>query len=130
MRGQTGLERTRDRLARWRKQNGGPGIPLPEELWAAAVDVARVEGVEATARVLRVDRLRLAARMGRDQAADEIEASGEFVELDAGQLRVGLSPRAVVRLVGRDGERLEVELGGGAALDLVELADAFWRRRR
>ncbi len=41
---------------------GGPGIPLPDELWTAAVEVARVEGVAATARAQRLDRLRLEAR--------------------------------------------------------------------
>src|SRR5512138_3123019 len=33
-------------------------------------------------------------------------------------------------LEGRDGERLEVELGAGAAIDLAALAEAFWRRGR
>jgi hypothetical protein len=36
----------------------------------------------------------------------------------------------VVRLEGRDGERLEVEVGAGAMIDLAALAEAFWRRRR
>lgn len=101
-------------------------------MWAEAVEAARVEGVEATARALRLDRSRLAARMTTAGVAADVEASGEvgggFVELDAG--RLGLSPRTVVRLEGRDGERLEVELGAGAAIDLAALAEAFWRRRR
>jgi len=132
MRGRDRLAQTRNRLARWRAQHGGPGIPVPEALWAEAVEAARVEGVEATARALRLDRSRLAARMTTAGVAADVEASGEvgggFVELDAG--RLGLSPRTVVRLEGRDGERLEVELGAGAAIDLAALAEAFWRRRR
>ena len=47
---------------------------------------------------------------------------------DAG--RLGLSPRTVVRFHGRDGERLEVELSAGTAIDLAALAEAFWHRRR
>jgi hypothetical protein len=58
---------------------------------------------------------------------EEGEASGGFVELDAG--RLGLSPRTVVRFHGRDGERLEVELSAGTAIDLAALAEVFWRRR-
>jgi hypothetical protein len=101
---------------------------VPEELWAEVVKVARVEGAGTTARALRVDRARLEARMAMDrEAGDEREASGGFVELDAG--RLGLSPRTVVRFHGRDGERLEVELSAGATIDLAALADAFWRRR-
>jgi hypothetical protein len=101
---------------------------VPEELWAEVVKVARVEGAGATARALRLDRARLEARMAMDRGAgDEREANDGFVELDVGQL--GLSPRTVVRFHGRDGERLEVELSAGSAIDLAALADAFWRRR-
>ena len=101
---------------------------MPEELWAEVVKVARVEGAGTTARALRLDRGRLEARMAMDRGAEVAEASSGFVELDAG--RLGLSPRTVVRFHGRDGERLEVELGAGAAIDLAALAEAFWRRRR
>jgi hypothetical protein len=66
--------------------------------------------------------------MAMDRGAEVAEASGGFVEVDAG--RLGLSPRTVVRFHGRDGEQLEVELGAGAAIDLAALAEAFWRRGR
>ena len=128
MRGQSRLALTHARLTQWRAQHGGRGIPVPEELWAEVVKVARVEGAGTTARALRLDRARLEARMAMDRGAgEEREASGGFVELDAG--RLGLSPRIVVRFHGRDGERLEVELSAGTAIDLAALAEAFWRRR-
>lgn len=101
---------------------------MPEELWAEVVEVARVEGAGTTARALRLNRSRLEARMAMDREAEVGEASGGFVELDAG--RLGLSPRTVVRFHGRDGERLEVELSAGTAIDLASLAEAFWHRRR
>jgi hypothetical protein len=97
-------------------------------MWA---EVARVEGIEATARMLHLDHARLAARMtAAGTTGDEAPtaAGGGFVELDAG--RLGLSPRTVIRFHGRDGERLEVELAVGAAIDLAALAEAFWRRSR
>lgn len=151
MRRRVRLDQARARLARWRAQHGGRGIPVPEALWAEAVEVARVEGVEATARGLRLDRSRLAARMplegvgatarglrlDRSRLAARMPPAGaaaggevgaRFVELDAG--RLGLSPRTVIRLEGRDGERLEVELGTGVMVDVAALIDAFWRRRR
>lgn len=129
MRGRSRLALTHTRLTQWRAQYGGRGIPVPEELWAEVVKVARIEGAGTTARVLRLDRARLEARMAMDREAEIAEASSGFVELDAG--RLGLSPRTtVVRFLGRDGERLEVELGAGAAIDLAALAEAFWRRRR
>jgi hypothetical protein len=101
---------------------------VPEELWAEAVEVARVEGVGTTARALRLNRSRLESRMAMERVVEVDPASGRFVELDAG--RLGLSSRTVVRFHGRDGERLEVELGAGTAIDLATLAAAFWRRER
>ena len=128
MRGRSRLALTHARLTQWRAQHGGRGIPVPEELWAEVVKVARVEGSGTTARALRLDRARLEARMAMDRGAEAAEASSGFVELDGG--RLGLSPRTVVRFHGRDGERLEVELAAGAVLDLAALAEAFWRRGR
>lgn len=128
MRGRSQLALTHARLTQWRAQHGGRGIPVPEELWAEVVKVARVEGAGATARALRLDRARLEARMAMDRGPEVEEVSSGFVELDAG--RLGLSPRTVVRFHGRDGERLDVELGAGAALDVAALAEAFWRRGR
>lgn len=129
MRRRVQLDQTRARLAQWRAQHGGRGIPVPEVLWAEAVEVARVEGVEVTARGLRLDQSRLAARMSRARAAASGEVSTGFVELDARPL--GIPPRTVtvIRLESRDGERLEVELGAGAMVDIAALVDAFWRRR-
>jgi hypothetical protein len=131
MRGRDRLAQARDRLARWRAKHGGRGIRVPEAMWAEVVEVAGVEGVEATARALHLDRARLAARMtAAGTAAGEMPAEmvGGFVELDAG--RLGLSPRPVIRFHGRDGDRLEVELAVGTVIDLAALAGAFWRRRR
>ena len=128
MHGRSRLALTHTRLTQWRAQHGGRGIPVPEELWAEVVKVARVEGAGTTARALRLDRARLEARMAMDRGAEVAEARSGFVELDAG--RLGLPARTVVRFHGRDGERLEVEIGTGAEIDLAALAEAFWRRGR
>jgi hypothetical protein len=131
MPGRDRLAEVRDRLARWRAKHGGRGIRVPEAMWAQVVEVARVEGVEATAHALQLDPARLAARMtatGTASGEMSAELGGGFVELDAG--RLGLSPRTVIRFQGGDGERLEVELAAGAVIDLAALAEAFWRRGR
>ena len=68
----TRLDQVRQRLTRWREEHGGRGQALPEELWAAAVQVAAAEGVASTARALRVDRGRLARRMERWSAGSVV----------------------------------------------------------
>jgi hypothetical protein len=124
------LDRVRRSLERWRREHGGPGRPIPAEFWDEAVAVARTEGVEATAGALRLARSRLAFRV--EQAAESRKATagtvGDFVELRA----EGLCAPAptVVRLVGRDGERVEIELSAPGAVDVAALARAFWARLR
>lgn len=125
------LSRARRSLEQWRREFGGPGRPIPAKLWEQAAAIARVEGVDATARALRLDRQRLACRVGvaaESPSQDPAPSCGEFVEIDARGL-LGAEP-TVVRLVGRDGERLEIALRSTSALDVVTLARAFWDRTR
>jgi hypothetical protein len=134
------LEATRERLASWRQLHGGRGRPIPAALWSDAAEVARGHGVPETARTLRLDPRKLAKRVEEGVAivprgTSEIEQSTAFVEL--GGLALGglalREPRAkatVVELVGREGDRVRVEVVGdaGSAVDLVALARAFWGR--
>jgi hypothetical protein len=125
------LEAVREALTSWRRRHGGRGRPIPASLWSEAAVVARVSGVAETARALRLDATRLARLVGggAEIAPRSIEEPTAFVEL--GGLTLG-DPRrvAVVELVGREGDRVRVEVVGGAgsAVDLVALARAFWSR--
>jgi hypothetical protein len=123
--GRARLGRARLRIERWRGRYGGRGVPIPEELWGEAVRIARVDGVDATARALRLDRGRLARRTDLASRSDEMGSDG-FVEVDARGL-CAPGP-TVVRFEGRDGERLQIELSAAHALDVADLARAFWSR--
>jgi hypothetical protein len=119
------LERLRQRIAQWRAAHGGAGVRWPAEFWSAVVAAARTEGVATVAATLGVGSARLAARLARASAAP-VDPLQSFVEVDAS--RVCASSRTVLRFVGSAGDRVELELGDGATLDVVELADAFWKR--
>lgn len=124
------LERVGERIGRWRSEHGGPGVRWPEDLWAEAVEAARIAGVETAARTLGLDRARLAARVAREGALTSDKDRSSFVEVDAS--RLCLAPQVkqtLLRFEGADGERLEIELGDGSAVDIVGLARAFWSRR-
>ena len=56
------LQQVGGRLKQWRKAHP-PRTRLPEELWAAAVEVAGEEGIYLTARVLRLDYANLKRRV-------------------------------------------------------------------
>lgn len=125
------LEQVQKRLARWRARHGGRGRPIPDALWAAAATVASTVGVDATARALDVDRVRLSRRVKRSPSSTvaarkaSSRSGARFVEMDA--QRVFSRGQMQVRLTNRDGEQLEIALEGGAA-DVMTVARAFWSR--
>ena len=122
------LGRLRQRLELWRAQHGGPGRALPEEFWREAVVIAGVLGVEPVVRALRVNRARLAGRIeDRARAGQGEKKAAQFVEVETRGL---FAARTVVRLEAPDGERLELELGDSAGIDVVRLSEAFWSRPR
>lgn len=132
----TGLGKVEKKLSSWREQHGGRGRPIPEELWAEAAGVAAVAGVAETARVLCVDRERLARRVAeRASGASAVMAlpsrsaavSAAFVEVDA--RRVFTRGRTLVRLTSRNGEQLELEIEGNA-MEVAAVARALWERAR
>lgn len=120
-----GMRAVRRRLQCWRRNHGGRGRRVPEELWELAAEVARVEGVEATARALRLDAVRLARRLeggARQVATGAQRAPLEYVELEASE--VGVRQRAsVVEVVSRGGERLRIEVAG--TVDVPGVVRAF-----
>jgi hypothetical protein len=130
----TDLEATREALARWRRQHGGRGRPIPAALWSEAADVARADGVAETARALRLDARKLARLTagGAESVAPRVVEPTGFVELGGLGLGEPREPHRVVvfELTGREGDRVRVEVGGGAGgvVDLVALARAFWSR--
>ena len=128
------LESTREALTSWRRLHGGRGRPIPEALWSEAADVARAIGVAETARALRLDRRKLAklAEGGAESVSRSVVEPAGLVEL--GGLGLG-EPRerrkAVLELVGREGDRVRAEIIGDAGVVVVEfvaLARAFWSR--
>ena len=125
------LDAARVALASWRQTHGGRGRPIPPALWSSAADVARGVGVPEVARALRLDARKLARLVEGGVASVPRSEVGpaDFVAL--GCLELG-TPRAaqrpVLELVGREGDRVRVEVGDGGGVDLVAVARAFWSR--
>ena len=138
------------RVAGWREEHGGRGSRIPDELWKAAAGVARVEGVWRTAKALRFNYEALRARVrqggsggtmvegvkrieggkagmraGRAKVPVSGGAGARFIALEMSQL--GGVGRTVIDLVGRQGDRMRVDVPGG--VDLVSLVGAFWSRQ-
>lgn len=122
------LSTLRERVEQWRECRT-KRTRIPEDLWTAAVMVARVEGVYATSRATRFnyyslkDRLALAETEPRHGCGETIEPA-TFVELVGGQLVGG--GKTVVEIVGRRGGRMRIDVSGASPVDVVGLAQAFW----
>lgn len=128
----------RRRVEHWRAHRDGGRSMIPEELWNAAVEVARVEGVHATSKAVRFnyynlkDRLVLADSAALTPRKPDHDAT--FVEVQMRALP-SLAPResavddkTVVELVGTSGARMRIDVTGASRVDVVGLAQAFWSR--
>jgi hypothetical protein len=123
------LDTVRERVELWRQRGGGRGTRIPDDLWRAAVQVARVEGVYATAQALRFNYYSLKERV--DQAETEsLDGAGAqtFVELAMPPLGAGATSKMVLEFVGRSGARMRIDVMGANAVDVAGLAQAFWER--
>ena len=137
------LEALCDRVEHWRAHRDGGRSMVPEELWNAAVEVARVEGVHATSKALRFNYYSLKDRLDRaDSAAltrrkPHREATFVEVQMPARPSLPSLAPRqevvsdkTVVELVGTGGARMRIDVTGTSRVDVVGLAQAFWSHER
>jgi hypothetical protein len=119
-----GLEKTRQRIARWRETRRYRGAAMPAALWAAAVALARQHGRYTTARTLHVDYGSLKKRL--DAAGAGHVPAPVFIELPAAR-PTGLGP-CVIDLQGARGRRLRIEVAGVTVADLVTLTQVAWGR--
>ena len=115
------VTRVQRRVERWRKRGGGKGSRMPAELWREATEVARIEGVYAVSRALRIDYNRLKSRVSSEEGTAGSDKS--FVELEASQICGGC--KTVLELVGRAGDRMRLEVAGKPEVDVVGLTQVF-----
>ena len=113
------LEEAKDRFEEWRNNRSGKAR-IPAELWSAAVEVARKEGINRTARELHVAWDDLKRRMGE---VPQQPGSPAFVELVAPQAES--VPECMIELEGRRG-KLRIQLKGAPASYLATLSRELW----
>ena len=118
------VERVRGQLEEWRGQRRN-GQRIPEELWNAAVQVARRHGLNRVSRALSLDYCRLKRRSGQGESEKEAghESAVPVVELDASARETGTA--CVVELEKGNGARLRVSVGDAATVDWCRLKEAF-----
>ena len=116
------LEEAKGRFEEWRSNRIGKAR-IPTELWAAAVEVARKEGINRTARELHVAWDDLKRRMATTEEVPRQPAPPAFVELVAPQTQS--VPECTLEVEGRRG-KLRIQLKGASVSDLASLSRALW----
>ena len=106
---------------------------LPEELWAAAAEIAMRRGLNITARALRLDSNNLKKRMGQQAGLPKVKrgrrkktmpvASAAFLELLAPV--AGAATSCIVEVDSVQGGKLRMELKGLGTGDIAQLLHAF-----
>ena len=117
-----GLEEVKARFEEWRRNRKGKA-PIPDELWAAAAEVARTEGVSRTSTELSVEWNHLKRRMAAASAAPPKPAPPRFVELVAP--REEALHECVIEVEGRR-SKLRIQLKGASASYLATLSRELW----
>jgi hypothetical protein len=115
------LDDVRTRFENWRQNRKGKQ-PIPDELWSAAIEVARRDGVNPTAAALHLDGGKLKRRMVATDSVPGKAVPPTFVELVAPG--VGLSECTIER-EGRNG-KLRIHWKGATAADVAALSRALW----
>ena len=117
----TDLQQLEGQLTLWRSSRRHQRR-LPEEVWAAAVELARTHGLSRVARRLRLDYDKLQRGASRPVAA----CPEGFVELPWRASAPG-PMTCRVELRNPQGATMTLHLPGDTAV-VVALAEAFWRR--
>jgi hypothetical protein len=115
------LEEARGRFEEWRSSRRGKAR-IPAELWSAAVEVARKEGINRTARELHVAWDDLKRRIATREVGRQ-PGSPAFVELVAP--RTQSVPECTLEVEGRQG-KLRIHLKGASVSDLATLSRALF----
>ena len=128
------IEEVRKRFEDWRRTR--PKVmPIPEELWQAALSLCALFPFTQVASYLHLNSTTLKNRLLQAQHSSSLPALSSaqltptFVQLSPSSLFAAPdAAQIVLEFTGGDGARLTARLPSSFPLELVALADSFWRR--
>ncbi|MGH7219539.1 MAG: hypothetical protein ACREI1_04325 [Nitrospiraceae bacterium] len=117
------LHAVAQRLTAWRARRK-PGRRIPEELWNAATELARVHGLSPTATALKLSYYDLQRRLRPGGARSQDRPPPKFVELPP---RGPVTDPGTLELLRPSGARLTIRLPHANPRQLLPLVQAFLR---
>jgi hypothetical protein len=125
-----GLQSLARRFKTWRASRPR-GQRIPEELWQAATDLARVHGLNPTVAALKLNYYDLQRRLHNDPACRRGSPPAPvFVEVPPVSLSPGGGERGLVELVHAGGARLILHRCAAGSGELLALVELFLRHGR
>ena len=115
------LDEARTRFESWRQSRRGKQR-IPEQLWSAAIELARRNGVNPIAAALHLDGGKLKRRMGAANSVSGKAMPPTFVELIAPIID---QHKCTIELEGRKG-KLRIHGKGATSADVAALSRALW----
>jgi hypothetical protein len=120
------LARGQARFQSWREQRK-PGHRIPRALWALAVRMAQLHGVNRTALAFGLDRKYLQRRIAAAAGpVAQLKPGPAFVELPGANLA---AKECRIELDNGAGVTMRVQVFGYDAADLEALSRSFWNAR-
>ena len=119
------LEVLAQRFETWRRTRRGCRR-IPEELWRAAADLARIQGLSRTATALKLGYHDLRRRLQGGEARDSPRRP-VFVEVPGVPLPPGGGERGTVEVVAASGARLIIRMPEASPAELRCVVELFLR---
>jgi len=114
-------------MTTWR-EGRARGQRIPKELWDAATELARVYGLNVTARALKLDYYDLQRRVRGTQGQEKSSPmQAAFVELPPSPGRGEFCQPGTVEVLQPSGARLKIGFSNPTAKELLPLVQAFLR---
>ena len=122
------LEEVQKQFDAWRKTRAHR-TPIPDQLWKAAVSLARSHSVSKVSKTLRVHYTELQKRVNPEvsvkTAPDPPAAPINFVEYP---MPMDHKSECLVEMENHHGDKMRIFLSGERTLDLLSLGRSFWSR--
>ena len=121
------LSEVKEQFNIWRRTRKSPR-PIPDKLWQAAVSLTATHSISKISNELVLDYSALKKRVPIKKKSTANKTSApNFIELN-------LEPPAtvsecIVEMQDSLGAKMRMHIRGKTQLDLLELAQAFWRKR-
>ena len=116
------VEETQARFEDWRQNRQGRAA-IPDELWLAAIELARRNGVNRTAAALHLVGGKLKRRMVEVDSTSHKAIPPAFVELVASHSNS--QPECIIELEGQQG-KFRIHWKGATAADVASLTRSLW----